>query len=162
MLRSIARNFFRVAALALALLLVAGCATTPELISAKEATTKYQDLVNALSSKLSQQYATRPWQSVDGEKTALTRGDDGHCRLNIGKLRTQDSLPSLAGGWKAAMEAINPLLKEHGFAEISSEDSIKGGWTGVSSSDQHGGKLRIVAKGYTELSLASPVSDDSC
>lgn len=162
MLRSTVWSSRPVAAVALAVLLVAGCAAAPELISAQDATTKYQDLVDELSSKLSKQYATQPWQAVNGQKTTLDRSEDGHCQLSIGKLRTQDSLPALAGGWKAAMAAMNPVLKAHGFTEISSEDSIKGGWTGVSSSDQHGGKLRIVAKGYTELSLAGPVSDTNC
>jgi hypothetical protein len=45
------------------------------------------------------------------------------------------------------MDVVNPVLDEHDFATVSSEDSLDGGWTGVSSSDDHaaGAKRRAHA-----------------
>ncbi|WP_154605074.1 MULTISPECIES: hypothetical protein [Arthrobacter] len=41
-------------------------------------------------------------------------------------------------------------------------DSLKGGWTGISSTDKHGGELRMYEKGATDISLAVLVSDKDC
>jgi hypothetical protein len=92
----------------------------------------------------------------------MATNSSGTCVLTIGTLRSQDSLWAVPGSWGAVMKTINPVLKEGAFAPIAHTDSLKGGFTGISSTDGHGGKLNISEKGTTDISLGAEVSDKDC
>ena len=82
--------------------------------------------------------------------------------LILPTLRSDSSLWAEAGGWKAVMDVVNPVLDEHDFDTVSSEDTLDGGWTGISSSDDSGAEIRFMDKDYTEITLTAPVSDGDC
>lgn len=144
-----------------AALATASCSSSP-VPTAAEAGPQYQQLSTDISDTLAAKFPGEPWLPVDNQQTRLNQNNDGKCFLSIGTLRSQDSLPELAGGWEAVMDAINPVLQDSGFAEIKDTGSIKGGWQGISSTDASGGELRIASKGYTDISVTAEVSDTDC
>ncbi|MCQ9164898.1 MULTISPECIES: hypothetical protein [unclassified Arthrobacter] len=153
-------------ALALVLILGAGLAAAscsgPSLPSAADAGPRLQQLSTDLAAALSAAYPGAPWLSVPGQATNLSKNDAGTCHLTIGTLRSKESLRDVPGGWAAVMKTVNPVLREGGFADVTRTDSLKGGYTGISSTDGHGGEVKISEKGATEISVGSDVSDKDC
>jgi hypothetical protein len=109
------------------------------------------------------------WSRIHSGSAAATApaGDDGDgdgdgCSLAVGTKRGDPSLPTTAGSWADVIAVANPVLTEHGFAEVDGEESLEGGWTGIRSTDDTGAEVRFADKGYTLLSLAVGVTDTDC
>lgn len=139
-----------------------GVAASPAmtLFPASEAVLKYQQLSTDLGEVLNAGYPELKLAPVDGRETRMRENNDGECILSIGTLRSQEDLGGLAGGWKPVMETIAPVLKDAGFAPITETVPMKGGWTGTSSEDVHGGEIGIRAKGFTDIWVYAKVTDD--
>lgn len=156
------RRLVLAAGLALAAVATASCAP-PSLLSAADAQPRYEKLTEELAQTLELQYLHDPWVFTgDGESKVKAVDHGTKCTFYVASRGTGDDVASLAGGWAAVMETINPVLAEHGFSKITEEDSIAGGYTGISSRDDHGARVRISAKGSTELSLSAGVTDTDC
>lgn len=132
------------------------------LFPASEAVPRYQQLSTDLGEVLNAEYPELKLAPVDGRETRMRENNDGECILSIGTLRSQEYLSGLAGGWKPVMETIAPVLKDAGFAPITETVPMKGGWTGISSEDVHGGRIGIRAKGNTDISVTAKVTDEDC
>lgn len=141
-----------------------GVAASPAktLLPAAEAAPRYQQLSTDISEVLNAEYPELKLAPVDGRETSMRENNDAECILSIGTLRSQKYLSGLAGGWKPVMETIAPVLKDAGFAPITKTEPMKGGWTGISSQDVHGGEIRIRAKGFTDISVSAKVTDEDC
>lgn len=150
------------ALLALAAVSSASCAG-PDLFSSADAQPRYEKLADELTQTLEQQYPGEPWAVGDGDNSKVQSGDDGSkCTLFVASRGTGGDFASLAGGWTAVMAAVNPVLAEYGFNNITEEDSIPGGHTGISSTDDHGARVRIFSKGSSTLTLSADVTDKDC
>ncbi|MGP9501111.1 hypothetical protein ACT3TS_02720 [Specibacter sp. AOP5-B1-6] len=155
-------RFILAAVLALAAVATASCAP-PALLSSADAQPRYEKLAEELAQTLELQYLNDPWVFTgDGDSEVQAVDHGTKCTFYVASRGSGDDVASLAGGWDAVMETINPVLAEHGFSEIAEEDSIAGGYTGISSKDDHGARVRIVSKGSTELSLSADVTDKDC
>lgn len=161
MVSGIRKKISLVASILGAGLMLFGCSSTP-LPTSADIGPKYQQLATDLGNALSSEYPATVWHPVQNQVTRLTKDDDGHCTLSIGTLRYDGYLPDTAGDWEHVMAVINPVLKDAGFAEITSTENIPGGWTGISSTDASGGEMRMAAKSYTNLTIHSAVSDPDC
>ena len=142
---------------------LAGCSTpapAPSL-DAATATERYQPVVDDLTAALTEAYPTVTWTD-DSETRVTDSGDGDGCSLAIGTQRGDPSLPDTAGTWADVMTVVNPVLTEHDFAEITDNESLEGGWTGMSSTDDAGASVSFSDKGYTLLSLTVAVTDTDC
>jgi len=149
---------------AVALLALAGCGT-PEpaapTIDSTEAAAEYQPVMDDILATLTAAYPTVTWSTGDSSDRVLAGNSDDPCSLWLADQQADD-LPGAAGGWSDVIDALNPTLERHGFSEITEEDSIDGGFTGISSRDATGAELRIVDKTSTEISLEIDVTDTGC
>ncbi len=68
--------------------------------------------------------------------------------------------PGTGMDWEPWLEALDPVLKEHGFTKLGREKR-EGGHLTRSSSDIHGAVLKIYARGILEIYDAQ-VGDPSC
>ncbi|MFB2598466.1 hypothetical protein ACEXQE_11775 [Herbiconiux sp. P17] len=141
---------------------LAGCtsSTPSSSIDAATATERYQPVIDDLAAALTDAYPTVTW--TDDSETRVTDDGGSGCSLAIGTKRGDPSLPDTAGTWADVMSVANPVLTEHGFAEVSEEESLEGGWTGLSSTDDSGATVSFADKGYTLLSLSVDVTDTDC
>ncbi|ALO67926.1 hypothetical protein AS189_17355 [Arthrobacter alpinus] len=141
-----------------------GVATRPALtlLPAAEAGPKYQQLSTEISEVLSTEYPGLEWAPVENQHTRMAENNDGECILSIGTLRSQQHLSGLAGEWEPVMDTIAPILKNAGFSPVIDTDSLKGGWTGISSQDHHGGEIRINEKNTSNIHVSAKVSDEDC
>lgn len=134
----------------------------PALSGADDAEPRLQQLSADLTDVLLRDYPGQPWLPVSRSESRVAKDRDGKCVLYMGTLRSQDSVTRLARGWDAVMETINPVLERSGFAKVTDTDSLKGGWTGISSTDKLGAQLRIFEKSYTEIALQAEVAETAC
>ncbi len=137
-----------------------GSAPTADL-DAAAATERYQPAVDDLVAALTAAYPTVTW-TADSETRVTGDGSASGCVLALGSMRADPSLPDTAGTWADVLTTANPVLTEHGFAAVTDEDSLDGGWSGVSTRDDAGAELRLADKAYTLLSLSVPVTDTDC
>jgi hypothetical protein len=142
---------------------LAGCSpSAPEpSIDAATATERYQPVIDDLAAALAVAYPTVTWTD-DSETRVTDSGDGDGCSLAIGTKRGDPSLPDTAGTWADVMTVVNPVLSEHDFAEITDDESLEGGWTGMSSTDDDGASVTFSDKGHTLLSLSVAVTDTDC
>jgi hypothetical protein len=134
----------------------------PKPVSSAEASASYPVVLSEMQATLRSAYPEVAWEESKTDVGGAAPSDDGGCLLILPTLRSDSSLWAEAGGWQAIMDVVNPVLEEHDFATVSSEDSIDGGWTGISSSDDHDAEIRFVDKNFTEITLTVPVSDGDC
>ena len=142
--------------------LLSACSAQPKPVSSEEASVSYPVVLGDVQSALRSAYPDLAWDGSATDAAEITADNDGGCVLILPTLRSDSSLWAAAGGWKAVMEVVNPVLDEHDFDTVSSEDTLDGGWTGISSSDDSGAEIRFMDKDYTEITLTAPVSDGDC
>lgn len=134
----------------------------PSLLIAAEAGPRYQQLSTDISETLASEYPGLDWAPLEGRQTRMAENSDGECILTVGTLRSPEALTDLAGGWKPVVNTIVSALEDAGFESMNDEDTIPGGWTGISSRDDHGGKIRIYEKSFSEITVSAQVSDTVC
>ena len=152
------------AAATFALLALSGCVTAEPpapTIDSTTAAAEYRPVMDDVIAALTAAYPSVVWSTGDSADRVLAGNSDEPCSLWLADQQADD-LPGTAGGWSDVIETINPTLEEHGFSEITEEDSIDGGFTGISSRDATGAELRIVDKLGTEISLEIDVTDTGC
>lgn len=142
-------------------LAVSSC-SGPSLPTAADARPRLEQLSTDLAGAFARDYPGQPWLPVRYGDTSMAMDSSGTCVLWIGTLRSQDSLYAVAGNWDAVMKTINAVLKEGGFAPITHTDSFKGGYTGISSTGGHGGRLNMFEKGPMDISVSAKVSGKYC
>ena len=152
------------AAVVFAALALSGCATAQPAaptIDSTEAAAEYQPVMDDVLAALTEAYPSVIWSAGDSTDRVLAGNSDEPCSLWLADQQAQD-LPGAAGGWSEVMQVVNPVLEEHGFSTVTDEDSIDGGFTGISSRDETGAELRLVDKMSTEISLEIDVTDTGC
>lgn len=142
--------------------LLSACSAEPKPVSSAEASASYPVVLRDVQSALQSVYPDVTWEELTADAAEVAPNDDNECLLVLPTLRSDSSLWAEAGGWQAVMAVVNPVLEEHDFATVSSEDSIDGGWTGISSSDDHDAEIRFIDKDFTEITLSVPVSAAGC
>jgi hypothetical protein len=147
--------------MALVTMVLSACSATPAPVSAADASASYPVVLIDVQSALRSEYPGVVWQQATTDEAEVVPDDDG-CLLVLPTLRSDSSLWAEAGGWQAVMTVVNPVLEKHDFATVSSEDSLDGGWTGISSSDDHEAEIRFIDKDYTEISLSVPIQTEDC
>ena len=155
------RNVATAAGVLLALGL-AGCsgASPAATIDSSEAASTYSSVIADLSARLAETEADSTW-TIDPEGDDLGSTADG-CSLWLADATSDDFTVTDTGDWASLIDAVNPVLEEHGFPAVTEEDDIKGGYRGIRSVDDAGAELRILAKSETQITLEVPVTDTEC
>lgn len=138
---------------------VVGCAAAP--MSLSDGTRHYEAVMAELAGALAAQYPETSWET-DAEP-AHAASDAGECRLYLPTRSTTSG--EIAGGSRGELwEAVNDVLGQHGFDDVSALDDIPGGWEVASARDDHGAEFRISTKLAfpVSLDLTAPVEADAC
>lgn len=132
--------------------LSAGCSSTPEVDGATAQRT-YQPILQEIADATATAAKVSWTRSTESSIGATTDG----CTWFSGTLESKTDLRKTPG-WDQVGASIEGILKKHGFEPVTPSE-LKGGYTGIESSDDKGGHLMISSKGETDLSIAVPVTD---
>lgn len=140
-------------------LIVVSC-SGPPLPPVSEAEPHYQQVIAELKKAIDTNYPDVAWVEKYENLNGFYDDKDGNCFISF--YYTSLTFSKSIQSWATLMEVLNPVLEEASFAKITEEDSIQGGWTGISSTDIYGGKLRLFQKGDADLTLVAPVAKSDC
>jgi hypothetical protein len=149
----------RIAVLASSLLLVGALTACTPALSYDQAQARYEAVIPDVVSALQAAYPAVTWEEAG---TTSSSADTGECRMAFATAQGAPSLVETAGDWESVWSTVNPVLVAHEFPEITEPDELKGGWTGASSEDAHGARLRLMDKGQTKIELSVRIDDAGC
>lgn len=140
-----------------AALSLSACGGT-EPLPANQAVAHYDDAATALTQALGADGTT--WEHT--EATRKAEGTDGACEYTPGSWSPSAPLPAPEddAAWEARIDAVNPVLEEHGF------DAVNGTTTDESrkvleTEDAHGATLHLTAEGELRI-WGAEVTTDPC
>lgn len=134
------------------------CTTDVEPIPADGAVAHYEGVVDELEAALAS--SDTAWQHAPDTTKVVEQ--DGTCRLTPGTWQPESPLAEPEGddGWQERIAQLNPVLAEHGFAEID-DVTAQGSRSILESRDTHGASLEITAEGRIRIWDAA-VDADPC
>ncbi|WP_120522474.1 hypothetical protein [Arthrobacter celericrescens] len=114
------------------------------------------DVVAALEKKL----PGISWTVSD--PATMQRKKDGSCFLYLADMKSPEDIVEPSKKFQAVFDAVDPVLKEHGFEAFGGTDKVPGGWMVASSTDGAGASLSIESKGMAYVRLQVPVTSADC
>jgi len=142
---------------------VAACAPTPDPApettppSFETADATYAAVLDQVKSTLETEYPDVTWDVSPDVQT-----ESQPCTYQT-SMESDASLWQAAGkDWSTVMDLVNPVLTENGFSAIETEDSIAGGFTGMSSTDAAGATIDFADKNSTVVSVGVNLAGDGC
>lgn len=127
---------------------LAACGADAAPIAAADAVTHYESVVDDLTGALADDGTS--WQLA--QDTRKIAEHEGACRFTPGTWQPAVPLPTPDGDgdWEDRIAAVNPVIADHGFAEIQ-DTTAQGSRTVLETRDDHGATLRITPEGEIRI-----------
>lgn len=133
---------------------LSACSSGPDLDAATAKST-YDPVLREVADVTAADGKVRWTESSPSSVGATTDGCTWFSRTLASKTDLGDT-----PGWDQVGTSIEAVLRKHGF-EAATPSELKGGYTGIGSSDERGAHLMLSSKGKTDLRIAVAVTD-SC
>lgn len=148
----------RTAVLATAAALSLSACSGTEPLPADQAVAHYDDAATALTQVLGAEGTT--WEHE--EATRKIAETDGACKYTPGNWSPSALLPAPEddADWEARIDAVNPVLVEHGFEEVDGT-TANGSRTVLETEDAHEATLHLTAEGDLRI-WGAEVTADPC
>lgn len=174
-MRSTAFGQLALTAALIGVVVLAGCAATPdgptrEPSSAPPVTaspapvaasfTKYDALRGDLVTALEEKLPGITWK-VDQE-ARLAKSNDGRCILQAASMKSSADIVEQSNNFKQVFAAGDPVLGKYGFPAFDGTDSVPGGWVVARSTDGAGATVSIESKSPAYLRISVPVDSATC
>ena len=137
--------------------LLASCGSAHEL-EPDEAEPHYDAVISDAQDALS----ALDYELVHAPATRSLEQHEGTCTYTPGNYDVEGLSTALADeeAWGPVLEALNPVLEEHGF-DTHDEPSLEGGSLRIAVEDQHGAELSIGDGGQLRI-WGAQVSEEAC
>ena len=144
---------------AVGLLTLAACISTPARLPLADARTRYAATVTAVSNAVGRDQGV-VW-TVRDSSTATGRTETDTCGYRSDVLVTPTYL-GRAQPWAQVKATVDGALVGSGFEPTTTVEGDSGGWLVLTSHDAYGATLTLRAKGSSELWIESVVSGSTC
>lgn len=155
---SIARRTCRGIVATAALTVVLAACGSPQVLEPEEAEAHYDTVISDVQGALGE----LDYELVHAPATRSLEEHEGTCTYTPGNYEADGLSAALAdeAAWGPLLEALNPVLDEHGF-ETRDEPSLEGGSLMMAVEDDHGAELSIGDMGHMRI-WGAHVSDEAC
>ena len=145
--------------LAVGLLTLAACTSTPARLPLADARTRYAATVTAVANAVGRDQGVS-W-TVRDASTATSRSEADTCAYRSDVLVTPTYL-GRAQPWAQVKATVDGALAGSGFEPATAVEGDPGGWLVLTSHDASGATLTLRAKGSSEVWIESVVSGSAC
>lgn len=136
---------------------LSSCAS-PQVLDAEQAEAHYDAVIADVQDALTE----LDYELVHAPATRSLEEHEGTCKYTPGNYEAEGLSATLGDeeAWGPVLEAVNPVLEEHGF-ETREEPSLDGGSLRVRVEDDHGAELSIGDMGQVRI-WGAHVSPEAC
>lgn len=155
---SLARRACRGVVAALTMTAVLASCGSPQVLEPEEAEAHYGAVIRDVQDALGE----LDYELVHAPATRSLKEHEGTCKYTPGNYEAEGLSAALGdeAAWGPVLEALNPVLDEHGF-DTRDQPSLDGGSLRVKVEDDHGAELSIGDMGHVRI-WGAHVSEDAC
>lgn len=130
--------------------LLAGCSGPAATTPVAEAPAHYEPVLAEVRDAVDGALGVAVGWSADDDARAATDAE-GRCTFTSADYRADD-VDAHGADWDAVVEAVTPVLEEHGFEPGTTGPDV-GGWLVIEAEDDAGAFFRLAVKGRGELGI---------